>query len=288
VRLSEAQARAAIEEAETTLRLRYAVAEASAFRDGIELDPEATKEFLDTQTERIEAAYELRRDEFQKPEQAVARHILFTGPDAQEQAATARERLDQGEGFADLALELSQDAATRDQAGFLGAFPRGRMLPAFEEAAFALEPGEISAPVETERGVHLILLEAREAAVSRSLESVAPQLAHEFLLEERAIAAARDAAEGFLARLGEGEPFLGAADGSGLRVGVTALFRLVEPSVAELAGVEGALEAAHSLRTEEAYVPQVFRGGDSFYRCSSATCPSLTLWTVRSRRFWSS
>jgi peptidyl-prolyl cis-trans isomerase D len=268
VRLSEAQARAAIEEAETTLRLRYAVAEASAFRDGIELDPEATKEFLDTQTERIEAAYSLRRDEFRKPEQAVARHILFTGPDAQEQAATARERLDQGEGFADLALELSQDAATRDQAGFLGAFPRGRMLPAFEEAAFALEPGEVSAPVETERGVHLILLEAREAAVSRSLENVAPQLAHEFLLEERAIAAARDAAEGFLARLGEGEPFVGAAEGSGLRVGVTALFRLVEPSVAELAGVEGALEAAHSLRTEEAYVPQVFRGGDSFYAIS--------------------
>lgn len=265
VRLSEAQARTAIEEAETTLRLRYAVAEASDFRDGIELDPEDTKELLDRQTERIEAAYELRHDEFQKPEQAVARHILFTGPDALEQATIARERLEQGEGFADLAVELSQDAATRNQAGLLGAFPRGRMLPAFEEAAFALEPGEISAPVETERGVHLILLEAREAAVSRSLEDVSPQIAHEFLLEERAIAAARDAAEGFLARLGEGERFVGAAEGSGLRIGVTALFRLVEPSVAELVGVEGALEAAHSLRTEEAYVPQVFRGGDSFF-----------------------
>ena len=265
VRGSLAQARATILESETMLRLRFAVAEAESSGEGLELAPESVKEFLDTHPEEIQAEYESRDDEFQQPEHVVARHILFTGPDALEQASAARARLDAGEGFADLALELSQDEATRERAGLLGPFPRGRMLPAFEQAAFALEEGEISDPVETERGAHLILVEAHIELVSRSLEEVGPQLSHELQLEKRAVEAARAGAEDLLARLAAGESFVAAAEASGLRVGTTSLFRLIEPAVPELQNVEGILAAAYALTEPEAFAPRVFAGGDSFY-----------------------
>ena len=130
-----------------------------------------------------------------QPEQIHVGHILLTGPDAATEAAAAHDRLAAGEDLATLARELSQDEATRDQGGDLGFFPRGRMLAPFEEAAFALEPGALSAPVETERGVHLIRLEERRAGVDKKLEDVAEELARELLRDERARSTARAAAE---------------------------------------------------------------------------------------------
>ncbi len=265
VRIAAAQARATILESETMLRLRFATATPAGSREGLELAPESVKEFLDTHPEEIQAEYESRDDEFQQPERVVARHILFTGSDALEQARAARARLDAGEGFADLALELSQDEATRERAGLLGAFPRGRMLPTFEEAAFAMEQGEISNPVETARGAHLILVEAKIPATSRSLEQAAPQLAHELLLEERAARAARATAHDLLARLELGEPFVAAAQANGLRVATTSLFRLTESAVPELREVEGILAAAYALTEPGTFAPRVFAGGSSFY-----------------------
>ncbi len=273
VRVSDAQARAAIIESGTTLQLRYAVAEVSGFRGGIDPPPEEVAEFLENWQESVQAEYERRRGEFERPEQVVARHILFTGAAALEQAKRARERLDGGEGFADLALEVSQDEATRDEAGLLGAFPRGRMLPAFEEVAFALQPGEISGPVETDRGVHLILVEAHEQAVSQTFDQVSPRLAHELLVDERAGEAARAAAEAMLADLEdkifdwyrESENFIAAAQANGLKALATAPFAVTVPAVPELADLEGVLEAALSLSEERPHVPQVFSDGDGHY-----------------------
>ncbi len=273
VRVSAAQARAAIMESGTTIQLRYALAEVSSFRNGIDPPPEEVAEFLENQRELVQAEYERRRDEFERPEQVVARHILFTGPEAREQAETARDRLDAGEGFADVAIELSQDDATRDEAGLLGAFPRGRMLPAFEEVAFALEPGEISAPVETERGVHLILVETHEPAVSQTFDQVSPRLAYELAANQRAGQAARAAAEAMLGDLEdkifdwytESENFIAAAQAHGLKALATAPFALNALAVPALAAVEGIPEAARSLSEERPYVPRVFGEGNAYY-----------------------
>ncbi|MFQ6015384.1 MAG: peptidylprolyl isomerase [Anaerolineae bacterium] len=89
-------------------------------------------------------------------EQVHARHILV---ESEEEAKTVLERLQQGEDFAEVAAEVSKDEATKENGGDLGWFPRGQMTPVFEEAAFTLQPGELSEPIQTQYGFHIIRLE---------------------------------------------------------------------------------------------------------------------------------
>jgi len=101
-------------------------------------------------------------------EQVHARHILV---ETEEEAQAVLARLEAGEDFASLAKELSIDEATREDGGDLGWFPRGMMVPEFEETAFALQPGETSDIVQTSFGYHIILVEEHDP--DRELEPYA-------------------------------------------------------------------------------------------------------------------
>lgn len=99
-----------------------------------------------------------------------ARHILLrASPEATEQqrdslkalAESLRQRAAAGEDFAALATEFSQDPGSAARGGDLGFFGRGQMVAPFEEAAFALEPGQVSPVVETPFGYHVIRMEER-------------------------------------------------------------------------------------------------------------------------------
>jgi len=83
-------------------------------------------------------------------------------PTSEEEAQAVLARLEAGEDFASLAKELSTDEATKEDGGDLGWFPRGVMVPEFEETAFALQPGETSDIVQTSFGYHIILVEERD------------------------------------------------------------------------------------------------------------------------------
>ena len=95
-------------------------------------------------------------------EQVRARHILV---DSADQARELRARLDDGADFATLAAQHSQDASTRNHGGDLGYFPRGILIISeVEEAAFGLQPGEISDVVASKLGYHIVLVVERELA----------------------------------------------------------------------------------------------------------------------------
>jgi len=127
-----------------------------------------------------EALYEMvTADVPQVGEQIWARHILV--PDAA-LAAVVIERLNAGEDFGDLAMELSIDPSAESNQGNLGWFGRNMMIPEFEEAAYALEEiGDISKPVETQYGFHIIQLLGR---AERPLDPSAYQSAKDIAFQE--------------------------------------------------------------------------------------------------------
>lgn len=81
-----------------------------------------------------------------------ARHILV---EQRYEAEDLKKKLDQGEDFAKLAQKFSRCPSAKT-GGDLGSFGRGRMVESFEEAAFGLQPGQVSEPVRTQFGYHLI------------------------------------------------------------------------------------------------------------------------------------
>jgi parvulin-like peptidyl-prolyl isomerase len=107
-------------------------------------------------------------------EQVWAKHILL--PDEGVAQATL-DRLKDGEDWDELAAEVSLDPSNKDAGGDLGWFARGRMVDAFEEAAFEGEPGEIIGPVQSDFGWHLILI------VDRAMRRLSPA-AHETAVDD--------------------------------------------------------------------------------------------------------
>ncbi len=109
-----------------------------------------------------------------KPEEEVqARHILVA---SEAEAAKLGEKIAAGEDFAKLAEENSGDAGSKTQGGMLGFFGRGQMVPQFEEAAFALQKGQVSKPVQSQFGWHVIKVEDRRQKPPPSFDEVKDRL----------------------------------------------------------------------------------------------------------------
>lgn len=117
--------------------------------------------------EEIEEYFEMYKDSFAVAEAVKARHILV---ETEEVAKEVKNKLADGEDFSKLAKQYSIDDSNKEQGGDLGTFGRGKMVDEFEEAAFNLEIGEISEPVKTEFGFHIIKLEDKIEAKEANLE----------------------------------------------------------------------------------------------------------------------
>ncbi|MHC1686099.1 MAG: peptidylprolyl isomerase [Clostridiaceae bacterium] len=102
-----------------------------------------------------EEYFNANKQAFNSPEKVEAKHILV---ETEEEAAKVKKEIDGGLAFADAAMKYSM-CPSNQAGGSLGAFGKGQMVPEFEEAAFTLPIGEVSEPVKTQFGYHLILVE---------------------------------------------------------------------------------------------------------------------------------
>ncbi len=175
---------------------------AEAERDGLGADPviaaaltiardrvlsDARLVRIDVQNAPSEAAmeayarnyYQVNTDKFQRPAQTRARHILLanTGADALTKAKDLLAQLRAGASFEELAKTNSIDPGSAVNGGDLGLFAAGRMVRPFDDAVNALaKPGDLSEPVESQFGLHIIKLEERREKGRQSFDEVRAQL----------------------------------------------------------------------------------------------------------------
>jgi peptidyl-prolyl cis-trans isomerase C len=135
--------------------------------------------------EQAKDFYDKNPDQFKRPEQVRASHILVTVDEkadvatkaaAKRKAESLLKRVKAGGDFTTLAKEHSQDPGSALNGGDLGLFQRGQMVPAFDQVAFTLAPGATSDLVETQFGYHIIRVVEKKEAGAVPLDEARPQL----------------------------------------------------------------------------------------------------------------
>ena len=184
------------------------------FADNLKLDEAKLEAWSKKNQSQIDQAYAAQKTRFTKLEKQVrARHILIKAENGDDDAAKAKARATAlslmkqakaGADFASLAKAHSQDQGSARKGGDLGFNPKGRMVEAFDKVQFALKPGEISEPVESEYGFHIIRVEAlREGDVP--VTEAKRELAEELYRKEQGKAMATQAAKEALKALKSGK-----------------------------------------------------------------------------------
>ena len=130
----------------------------------------------------IDSYYNTNIQQFQTPEQVRASHILLK-TDGKDEAAVRKQAEDvlkqakaPGADFAALAKKYSEDDGSKANGGDLDYFGKGRMVPEFEQAAFAMQPGQISDLVKSQFGFHIIKVVDKKAAGTRTLDEARAQI----------------------------------------------------------------------------------------------------------------
>ena len=156
---------------------------------------ESNVEFdADVSDEEVKEFYESNQRQFVQPESVQASHILIGFEEDDDEAAKQaklekikelRAKIVAGDiEFADAAKDNSTCPSSQ-QGGSLGRFGRGQMVPAFEQVAFEQELGEVSEPVETDFGYHLILVEERSDEKTMQLDEVSDNIRNFLIQNDR-------------------------------------------------------------------------------------------------------
>ncbi|APH03909.1 foldase protein PrsA [Bacillus weihaiensis] len=140
---------------------------------------------IDVTEEELQTYFEENKESFAKTKQIQASHILVKDEDT---ANEVKDKLNAGQDFIELAQEYSTDTASAESGGDLGYFGEGSMVAEFEEAAFSMKVDEVSEPVKTEYGYHIIkvtdIQEASEASFNESKEEITTILTDEKMSTE--------------------------------------------------------------------------------------------------------
>jgi peptidyl-prolyl cis-trans isomerase D len=160
-------------------KIRYLLVDRDQLRSKITITPQD-----------VESYYNANIQQFQTPEQVRASHILLK-TEGKDEAAVRKQAEDilkqakaPGADFAALAKKYSEDDASKVNGGDLDYFSKGRMVPEFEQAAFSMQPGQISDLVKSQFGFHIIKVVDKKPAATRSLDEARSQI-QEMLAAQR-------------------------------------------------------------------------------------------------------
>ena len=157
--------------------------------DFIELSLDSIKQSIEVEEDDVYARYQEGRSAYTSAEIREASHILITVKEGEDvnpalaRITAIRERIEAGENFADLAREFSEDPGSSSDGGSLGEVERGVMVQPFEAALFSMETGQLSQPVKTSFGWHLIRLDSISGGETRSFDAVKSELEDEIRTE---------------------------------------------------------------------------------------------------------
>jgi peptidyl-prolyl cis-trans isomerase D len=235
-------------------KVKYALLDVQAIRERITVSPQDVQNY-----------YEDNAQQFSTPEQVRASHILLkTEGKSEEDVRTLAEEIAKkaraGADFAALAKEYSEDESNNTTGGDLDYFSRGQMVPEFDAAAFSLEPGEVSDPVKTSFGYHVIKMADKRAATSRPLAEVQAQIEDQ-IKWQRAQDEAQRTADDLAAQLKAPGDLETIARPRGLTVSESGFFAREEP-IAGLGLAPAAAEQAFTL--EEGAVSPAIRTPQGF------------------------
>jgi len=215
-RVSEDEVRQAYDAESDRVSLEFVRFPLSQARSEAKVTPEQVKAFQARAADRIATYYRENATRFDKKKRVQARHVLVRAaekaPAAEDEAArqkaeAALARARQGEDFAKLAKELSQDPGSADRGGDLGWFGPGVMAKPFEEAAFSTPAGKLAGPVRTPFGWHVIQVVAVQEPEVVSLEKASPDIGRILLENDLAKSIAGKRAAEALSRLKAGKSF---------------------------------------------------------------------------------
>jgi peptidyl-prolyl cis-trans isomerase D len=197
------------------------------------IDIDALKSKIVIPAADVERTYNNNIEQYTTPEQVRASHILLKtdGKDDAAVKAKAEEILKQarnGADFAELARKYSEDTESAKNGGDLDYFPRGRMVPEFDQAVFSMQPGQISDLVKTQYGYHIIKLVDKKPATTRTLAEVRQQIVDQ-LQYERAQAQAADLAQKLEKEITKPSDLDRVAKAQGLTVQESGFFARDEP-----------------------------------------------------------
>jgi peptidyl-prolyl cis-trans isomerase C len=136
---------------------------------------------VDVKDEEAKELYEQNKDKYISDEKVSAKHILV---DDEEKCKEIKEEIDNGLDFSDAAAKYSSCPSSK-KGGRLGEFGKGQMVPEFEEVAFNMEEGEISDPVKSQFGYHIIQLDKKVPAEQKSFNEVKEQVKQQLLQQKQ-------------------------------------------------------------------------------------------------------
>ncbi|MEK7358218.1 MAG: peptidylprolyl isomerase, partial [Bdellovibrionota bacterium] len=215
---------------------------------------------------KLKAAYEARKEEFSTAETVRARHILVKAEEGD--AAAEKKALEKiktivekakTEDFAKLASQFSDDPGSKAKGGDLGFFPKGKMVEEFDDAAFTQALGEVGDPVKSQFGYHIIKVEDKKPASSRSYEEARDDLASQELARERSQAAV-EALEGAL-RQGDTGVVSKFVEANKLKWEESGAFSIESETIPKMNAGDDAIRAAFSLTPAKPLADRLVRQG---------------------------